>query len=85
MMDKDDITARLTDFLQMEFPNPGVELDDSIDLLEDWFIDSLGIIETVLFLEQTFGVNIQRADINGTNFRNIAALSDFVASRMPPA
>lgn len=84
-MDNDEIVARLTDFLQQEFPNQGVELNASTDLLDEWFVDSLGIIETVMFLEKTFGVDIKRADINGTNFRNIATLSGFIATRLNPS
>ena len=81
-MNKTEISNRLINFLQEEFPNQGLDLTESTDLLDDWFIDSLGIIETVLFLEKTFGVDIQRADINGSNFRNVASLSEFVATRL---
>ncbi len=81
-MTTNEIAEALTTFLQQEFPNQGVALTDNTDLLGEWFIDSLGIIETVLFLEKTFGIDIARADINGSNFRNIAALSGFVAARL---
>lgn len=81
-MDRNEIISRLLQYLQEEFPNQGVELDEHTDLLGDWFIDSLGIIETVLFLEQTFGMEIARADINGNNFRDVHSLSGFVAARM---
>lgn len=84
-MNKNQIATRLTEFLQQEFPNPGMDLTESTDLLVEWFVDSLGIIETVLFIEQTFGVDIQRADINGTNFRNVATLSGFIADRLNPS
>lgn len=86
-MTNNEIASALTTFLQQEFPNQGVTLTDSTDLLREWFVDSLGIIETVLFLEKTFGIDIARADINGSNFRDIAALSGFIATRlkqMPP-
>ncbi len=81
-MSPSEIAVTLRTFLQEEFPNQAVTLTDSTDLLKDWFVDSLGIIETVLFLEQTFGIDIARADINGSNFRNVAVLSDFVAGRL---
>ena len=84
-MDKNDIATRVMRFLEEEFPNQGMELTESTDLLGEWFIDSLGIIETVLFLEQTFGVDIRRADITGDNFRNVATLSGFVAARLNPS
>ncbi len=81
-MTHSEIADTLRTFLQQEFPNQGAALSDTTDLLKDWFVDSLGIIETVLFLEKTFGIDIARADINGSNFRNIAVLSEFVARRL---
>jgi acyl carrier protein len=81
-MNKTEITDRLKAFLQQEFPNQGVELTETTDLLGEWFIDSLGIIETVLYLEKTFAIDIRRADINGDNFRNLATLSAFIISRL---
>ena len=81
-MNNSEIATRLLRYLQEEFPNQGVVLSETTNLLDEWFIDSLGIIETVLFLEKTFGVDIRRADINGDNFRDVAALSGFVATRL---
>ena len=81
-MQREEIAARLMHFLQEEFPNQEQELTESTDLLEEWFVDSVGIIETALFLERSFNLDIRRADINGTNFRTVAALSNFVENRM---
>ena len=81
-MTRDEIATRLMNFLQEEFPNQGQELTESTDLLEEWFVDSVGIIETALFLERTFDLDIRRADINGTNFRNVVALTSFVDNRL---
>ena len=84
-MNQLEITEELKAFLQLEFPNQGVDLTETTDLLGEWFVDSLGIIETVLYLEQNFGIDIKRADINGDNFRNLQTLSDFVDSRLDRA
>lgn len=85
-MNRHEILDSLKSFLLQEFPNQGVELTEATDLLGEWFVDSLGIIETVLFLEKNFGIDVRRADINGDNFRNIATLSEFVVARLnPPA
>jgi acyl carrier protein len=81
-MNRTEIIDRLKAFLLHEFPNQAVELSDSTDLLGEWFVDSLGIIETVLFLEKAFAVDIRRADINGDNFRNLATLADFIVQRL---
>lgn len=85
VMNKSEIVDSLKTFLHGEFPNQGVELTESTDLLGEWFVDSLGIIETVLFLEKTFEIDIKRADINGDNFHNLATLSDFIINRLGQA
>ena len=45
-------------------------------------MDSFGIIETVMFLERNFGVEIARADISGEHFENVTSLAEFVAKRL---
>ncbi len=81
-MNQSEIVEKLKSFLQQEFPNQGVDLNEATDLLGEWFVDSLGIIETVLYLEKNFGIEIRRADINGDNFQNLQTLSDFVVKRL---
>lgn len=81
-MHQHNIAARLKEFLEQKFPNDGAALEPDTDLLEDWFIDSLGIVETVLFIEKEFGLVLARADINGTHFRDLGSLSAFVAGRL---
>jgi acyl carrier protein len=81
-MNRSEIVDSLQNFLLTEFPNQGVDLTESTNLLGEWFVDSLGIIETVLFLEKSFGIDIKRADINGDNFRDLATLSEFVVRRL---
>ncbi len=77
-MDKTTIMNLMKEFFQSEFPIQGTELETTTDLLNDWFVDSLGVINTVLFLESRFSISIARADINPDNFQNIETLSDFV-------
>ena len=81
-MDQQQIAERLKAFLERQFPNDGAALEPDTDLLEDWFVDSLGIVETVLFIEEEFGLVLARADINGTHFRDLQSLSAFVAARL---
>ena len=81
-MENKEISTRIKTFLETEFPNQGIELTETTDLLQDWFVDSLGMIEMVLFIEQTFSIPVSRADIQAVNFRNIAAISTFVSGRL---
>lgn len=81
-MQKEEIVRKIREFIASEFPMPGLELTSDTDLLQEWFVDSLGIVETVMFLERQFGVQLQRADINGVNFRNVESLSELVHARL---
>ncbi len=81
-MTNDQIRDRIREFLATTFPAAGVELTDETDLLEEWFVDSLGIVQTVMFLEQTFGIQVGRADIDAVNFRSVASLAALVEARL---
>ncbi len=80
-MTRTEIEGQLRGFIEETFPQPGARVQNSTDLLKDWFVDSFGIIETVMFLEQTFGVSVARADIHGDNFKNIDTLTALVLER----
>jgi acyl carrier protein len=71
----------LKSFLEREFPSQERELTERTNLLEEWFVDSFGLIETVMFLETEFGLSVSRADINGENFKDIESLTRFVEQR----
>ncbi len=81
-MTNDQIRDQIRRFLATTFPAAGVELTDETDLLEEWFVDSLGIVQTVMFLEQTFGIQLGRADIDAVNFRTVATLAALVEARL---
>jgi acyl carrier protein len=76
-----EISAKLRAFFEDSYPHQGMELTDSTDLLNGWFVDSLGIILTVVFLEKQFGVDVKPADVNGVNFHSIESLVKYVAMR----
>ena len=80
-MERSQIAARLKAYLEREFPNETVELRDDTNLLEEWFTDSLGIVEMVMFLETEFGIRVARADLNAENFATLGTLTDFVLAR----
>ena len=77
-----EIKIELKEFFEREFPNPGIDLKEDTNLLNHWFIDSFGIVNTTLFLEQKFGIEISRSDINPTTFQNIETLAQFITDRL---
>jgi acyl carrier protein len=55
-------------------------LGDEDSLLDAQVIDSLGILELVRYLEETFAIEVTDNDLSPENFDSIAALARFVGS-----
>jgi acyl carrier protein len=51
---------------------------DSVDLLEEEIVDSLGIFTLISFIEETLGVSIDPVDINLENFQTIDSITALV-------
>lgn len=79
--DKELIVEKLIQFFISEFPDHDSELTPDTDLLSEWLVDSLAIVNTTMFLENNFGLQLTRADISAQNFRSASALADFILSR----
>ena len=75
------IKKKISVFLLEKIPTHGLELKDDTDLLNEWFLDSLGIINTIMFLEGQFSINVARSEINGDNFTNLNTLSEYIISK----
>lgn len=58
------------------------ELHPATDLRDDLGLDSAALLELVLAIEAEFGVEIDVAEITEENFRTIAAISEFLHSRV---
>jgi acyl carrier protein len=54
---------------------------DEESLVEDGVIDSTGILELILFLEERFGIEVRDTDTVPQNLGSIANLTRFVQSR----
>ena len=59
-------------------------LEDDTSLIETDVIDSTGVLELVTYLEDTFQISIQDAEIVPANLDSIASISTFVASKTVP-
>jgi methoxymalonate biosynthesis acyl carrier protein len=73
-----EIAEVLRAYYLATYPHLGRTLDLDTDLLADWFVDSFGVVQTVQFLEDTFGVAVARADIHVDNFHSVRTLAAYV-------
>ena len=61
--------------------HPGLELRDDDDLLELGVMDSMGFVELVEQVQESFGVAVADAEITTENFGSIDAVAAFVARK----
>lgn len=55
--------------------------DDSL-IFKEGFIDSMGFITLITYLEEEFGISTGDADLLEENFESINAISDFVMKKL---
>jgi acyl carrier protein len=79
--DRSHIEKSIIDFLTQRFPELGDDVGLSTALLEKGAIDSLGILELMLFLGEHHGVAISDDDFVPENFATVATLASFVAEK----
>jgi acyl carrier protein len=57
-------------------------VDSDTLLLEEKVIDSMGVIDLVVFLEATYKVEFMDDDLTVDNFKTIGSISNLVVSKM---
>lgn len=61
------------------FSDDPSQLPDDVSLLDRGIIDSTGVLEVVMFIEESFGVKVHDSDLLPENFDSVARIADFVA------
>lgn len=78
------IRDQIRDFIQQNFLFNGdvSRLDDDASFLGQGIVDSTGILELVLFCEETYGINVDHADLLPENFDSVRNLTQYVTARL---
>ena len=77
-----EVEATIRDYIQsaLAAASPD-ELDVDTQLLESNLLDSLGIYELVVFLEQRYEIEILDEEVVPENFSTIASLAELVGAK----
>ncbi len=82
MSDVNGIHPSIHAFILKKFPAARKRaLSDDLPLLESGIIDSLGVLDVVGFLEQTFNIRIDDEDLTPDNFGNLNCMVSFVQKK----
>jgi acyl carrier protein len=57
------------------------EIDEEASFLANGTIDSLGVLELIAFVEETYGVEVDDEDVIPENFDSVRRLADYVRSK----
>lgn len=73
---------RIRAFIQEELnPNATADIDTSMNLLEAQILDSTGVVELVLWLEENFDLDIDPEALTPDNFATIDAMVAFIEAQ----
>jgi methoxymalonate biosynthesis acyl carrier protein len=75
----DFISGKLRTFFASRIK--GVSLSDEDDVFARGYVNSLFLIQLVMFVEAEFGIHVEGPDLVLDNFRSIRMLSRFVAEK----
>ena len=59
------------------------KITDDTMIFKEGFIDSMGFMDLIVFLEKEFGIRTGDADLLEENFESISAISNFVMRKLP--
>lgn len=63
------------------FSDNGYPYPDDASFLEEGIVDSMGIMELVMFIEESFGVTVDDDDLIPDNFDSVSRLADYVGRK----
>lgn len=72
-------SARILEFVNARLARNGPVQDSAVDLMRARIIDSMAMLELVVWLEQSFGVRVKNDDLTAANFRSVDAMAAFVS------
>lgn len=64
------------------FTDDETRLQDDVSFLEEGIVDSTGVLELVMFVEETFGIEVADEEILPENFDSVERLTRYVEEKL---
>lgn len=83
-VDVELLRAQIRDYIEQNFlfGDDGSSLDDAAPLIERGILDATGVVELVLFLEETYGITIAESELEPEHFETVDAIVAYVAGKL---
>ncbi len=74
------IETQIKDFIakNLLFSNNGYKYGDDTSFLEEGIVDSQGVMELVMFVEDTFKITVDDMDVTPDNFDSVSRLAAYI-------
>lgn len=78
----DSVKAQLSEFISAEIlKDPSRRIDEHEALISSGLVDSFSLVDLALFVEDTFGVQIDDAELTADVFDSVEELSAIITAR----
>ena len=78
------IKEQLKDYIakNLLFSDDGFKYDDNASFLEEGIVDSIGVLELVAFVDETFGVEVEDHEVTPDNFDSVNKLAVYIQGKL---
>ena len=63
------------------FSDNGFEYDDDDSFLQEGIVDSVGVLDLMLFVEETFAVEVDDQEVTPDNFNSVNKLANYIRGK----
>lgn len=81
-MERTEIVNAITESLREVLNNPALEVDEQVRLFDDLHLDSTSVLELLMALEDTVGLEIDPENLDMDDFQTVGSLADYVAANL---
>lgn len=81
---RSDILEKLRDFLELWIPDPDSieQVTENTNMLTDLGLDSIGILQVTLSVEQEFGISINNNELDAKTFSMVGNLINLIRKKI---
>lgn len=79
------VETQIKDYIakNLLFSSDGFKYPEDASFLEEGIVDSQGVMELVLFVEENFKIQVKDSDIIPDNFDSVERLAGYVRRKLP--
>lgn len=78
----DDRKGKIREYILNDVHVEKEKIQDDTLIFKQGYLDSMGLMVLITFLEETFGIKVHDSDMIESNFESINAIDEFLSEKM---